>query len=70
VFGSDPWGQSISPGTPEQGDEFGTDIELGDFDGDEIDDLLVGIPGEDVGEIVDAGAFVVAYGVNQDWILR
>jgi FG-GAP repeat len=34
----------------------------GDFDGDGEDDLAIGVPGEDVGSILDAGAVNVLYG--------
>jgi hypothetical protein len=42
--------------TAESGDEFGYAITVGDFDGDDYDDVVVGIPGEDVGSVIDAGA--------------
>ncbi len=35
---------------------------MGDFDGDGFDDLVVGVPGEDVGTIPDAGAVTIIYG--------
>ena len=37
----------------------------GDFDGDGFADLAVGVPGEDVGAVVDAGAANVLYGGAQ-----
>jgi hypothetical protein len=46
----------------ETGDEFGTALAFGDFNGDGFDDLAVGVPGEDVGPIVNAGAVQVFYG--------
>lgn len=58
------YGQSIGPGAPEANDILGYDLALGDFDGDETDDLVVGVPGEDIGSVSDAGAVVVAYGTN------
>jgi hypothetical protein len=42
-------------GTPELEDWFGDTVVVADFDGDGYDDVVVGIPGEDVGTIVDAG---------------
>ena len=33
-----------------------------DFNGDGIDDLAIGVPGEDIGSIDDAGAVNVIYG--------
>lgn len=41
---------------------FGASIASGDYNGDGMDDLTVGIPGEDVGAIVDAGSSNVIYG--------
>ncbi len=40
----------------ESSDLFGQAVAVADFDGDGYDDVVVGIPGEDVGTIVDAGA--------------
>jgi hypothetical protein len=47
---------------PELGDLFGAVLAAGDFDGDGIDDLVVGVPSEDVGNVIDAGAFHVFFG--------
>jgi hypothetical protein len=47
---------------PEVGDQFGESLAVGDFDGDGFDDLAIGIPGEDVGTISNAGAIEVRYG--------
>jgi hypothetical protein len=47
-------------GEPE--DRFGSALAAGDFDGDSRDDLAVGVPGEDVGTIAQAGAVNVIYG--------
>lgn len=46
----------------EAGDRFGAVLAAGDFDRDNCDDLAIGIPGEDLNSIVDAGGVVVAYG--------
>ena len=60
--------QSINQNTPgvkgasEAGDLFGDALAVGNFDGDAFDDIAVGIPGEDVGSIVDAGAVAVLKG--------
>jgi hypothetical protein len=49
-------------GSAEDGDLFAQAIAVADFDGDGYDDVVVGIPGEDVGTIVDAGAVVYLRG--------
>jgi hypothetical protein len=43
-------------------DAFGSALAAGDFDGDGFDDLTVGVPDEDIGVSVDAGAVNVLYG--------
>jgi hypothetical protein len=40
----------------DEGDLFGEAITVADFDGDGYDDVVVGIPGEDIGTALDAGA--------------
>ncbi|MBE1877672.1 FG-GAP-like repeat-containing protein [Myceligenerans pegani] len=58
--------QSDAGGAVETGDRFGTALAAGDLDVDGIDDLAVGVPGEDVkvgsSDAVDAGAVFVVYG--------
>jgi hypothetical protein len=49
---------------PEPGDHFGQSLVAGDFDDDGFDDLAIGIPGEDVGTISNAGAVEVRYGAS------
>lgn len=49
-------------GSPEAGDNFGWALSVGDFDGDGHDDLAIGVPGEDGGATVNAGAVNVFYG--------
>jgi hypothetical protein len=44
------------PDTAEDGDEFGSAVVVADLNGDGYDDIVVGIPGENVGRIEDAGA--------------
>jgi hypothetical protein len=55
----------------ETGDLFGAALAAGDFDGDGKDDLAVGVPREDIGAIIDAGAVDVFYGAfsgaSQQW---
>ena len=49
-------------GTAEPGDGFGYALAVGDFNSsDAIDSLAVGAPGEDVGEVRDAGVVNVRY---------
>ena len=62
--GSKTWTQNSLGVTneAEAGDEFGAAVACGDFDGDGVDDLAVGVPGEDLGLAVDAGAVAVFYG--------
>ena len=58
------WHQG-SPGVPgvnEDGDKFGGSLAVGDFNGDFYDDLAIGCPGEDIGNIKNAGAVVILYG--------
>src|SRR4051794_17493200 len=39
-------------------------LAVGDFNGDGRDDLAIGVPGEDVGSVDDAGAVNVIYGLD------
>ncbi|MEO2019974.1 MAG: hypothetical protein ABGZ53_37040 [Fuerstiella sp.] len=62
----------VGVGQAEDYDMFGSALAAGDFDGNGFDDLAVGVPGEDVFNIVggvrfnivDAGAAHVYYGYN------
>jgi hypothetical protein len=58
--------QIILPGNgideAEDDDRFGQSLTAGDFNGDGKDDLAIGIPGEDIGSSVFAGAVQVIYG--------
>jgi hypothetical protein len=49
-------------GTAEDGDQFGQALAVGDFDGDGVVDLAVGVPGEGLGATSSAGAVNVLYG--------
>jgi hypothetical protein len=62
--GSQFWSQNTIavPDAAEDGDQFGSAIAAGDFSGDGSSDLAIGVPGEDVGTIQDAGAVNVLYG--------
>tara|TARA_B100001250_G_scaffold155960_1_gene134036 strand:+ start:273 stop:2711 length:2439 start_codon:yes stop_codon:yes gene_type:complete len=55
-------GTSKIPGINEIGDRWGESLTSGDFDGDGFDDLIIGVPQEDVGNIEDAGVIVILYG--------
>lgn len=48
----------------EGGDSFGASLATGDYNGDGRDDLAIGVPREDVGLILDAGAINVIYSVG------
>ncbi len=50
------------PGLDESGDRFGWSLDAGRITTDAYADLLVGVPGEDVGSVVDAGSFMVLKG--------
>ena len=49
-------------GKAETRDYFGSSLAVGDFDKNGRDDLAIGIPQEDIGDITDAGAVAVLYG--------
>ena len=62
--GNQLWHQD-SPGilgTPEEADLYGNAVASGDFNGDDFDDLAIGVVSEDIGSISDAGAVNVIYG--------
>jgi hypothetical protein len=57
--------QTNLPGVSlEAGDRFGWALATGDFDADGKDDLAVGVPGEDLGAVRDAGLVEVLYGTS------
>ena len=49
------------PGGSEAGDLFGAAVDVADIDGDGIGDLIVGVPGEGIGSINDAGLVQIRY---------
>ncbi|MFF7392162.1 FG-GAP repeat protein [Streptomyces scabiei] len=51
-------------GSAEDGDDFGAALSAGDLDGDHRPELVVGVPGEDVGTVKDAGGYVVMNGTE------
>ena len=62
--GNQFWHQNTSGvlDVAETGDRFGTSLTAGDFNGDLYDDLAIGVPMEDIGAALDAGAVNVLYG--------
>ncbi len=57
------WSQAGAiEGALEAGDLSGFSVTVGDFNGDGIDDLAFGSPGEAIGSLSDAGAINVIYG--------
>ena len=62
--GNELWHQDVVgvEGVAEAGDRFGAALASGDFDDDFADDLAIGVPGEDVGTLRNAGPVNVLYG--------
>ncbi len=58
------WHQDVSgvAGSAEAGDRFGESVTGADFDGDGFADLAIGAPGEDYGDVTDAGSVQVLSG--------
>ena len=54
--------QATHAGAAERGDRLGAALRVGDYNGDGFDDLIIGIPFEDVGSVTDAGGVLVALG--------
>ena len=50
------------PDAAEASDLFGSALAAGDFNNDGFVDLAIGVPGEDIGTIANAGAVTVLYG--------
>ncbi|GHC80526.1 FG-GAP-like repeat-containing protein [Streptomyces flavofungini] len=50
------------PGAEEEGDRFGDALAVGDVTGDGYADIALGVPGEDVGSVTDAGSVVLVRG--------
>ncbi|NEC05543.1 FG-GAP-like repeat-containing protein [Streptomyces sp. SID7909] len=62
-------------GAAEAGDAFGQSVATGDLNGDGYDDAIIGVPGEDIEPLADAGGAVVLWGSPQgltgtdsDWL--
>lgn len=64
--GNQLWHQDVADieEVAETGDQFGASIAVGDFNNDGNDDLAVGVPKEDIGNVADAGAVNVFYGTS------
>ena len=62
--GNELWHQDVAgvEGAAEAGDRFGAALASGDFDDDFADDLAIGVPGEDLGTLRNAGSVNVLYG--------
>lgn len=63
--GNQLWSQESEAyiyGAEEEDDLFGFALAAGNYNGDGYDDLAVGVPFEDIGDILDAGAVNVFYG--------
>jgi hypothetical protein len=55
-------GSLLTQPNAEVADLFGSSLAAGDFNGDGIFDLAVGVPGENVGAAIDAGAVTILFG--------
>ncbi len=55
--------------TAEADDLFGSALAVGDFNGDGIDDLAIGVHGEDFGGVVDAGMVQILFGSGKGLLL-
>ncbi|GIE89599.1 FG-GAP-like repeat-containing protein [Actinoplanes regularis] len=54
--------QGLLGGVAEVGDQFGSEVAAGDFNGDGRTDLAIAVPNEDVGDADQAGGVQVVYG--------
>jgi hypothetical protein len=54
--------QREAGGAEETGDQFGSALAAGLYNGDDFYDLAVGVPGEDIGTVADAGAVSTMHG--------
>jgi hypothetical protein len=56
------WSQSFLGGSSEDFDNFGDTLTAGDFDGNGVDDLVIGVPRESFGSTANVGQVHVVYG--------
>jgi FG-GAP repeat protein len=56
------WSQSFLGGSSEDDDWFGDTLAAGDFDGNGVDDIAIGVSKEDFGSTADVGQVHVVYG--------
>lgn len=54
--------ESEGPDSDGNGDQFGDSVAAGDVTGDGYPDIAVGVPGEDIGSVKDAGSIVLLKG--------
>jgi len=69
AFSFERLSQTHTGATNESGDRFGSTLAAGDFDGDGVSDLAVGVPDED-DDVTNDGMVVVFYGSKADGLLR
>lgn len=62
--GNEMWHQDVGTvaGMVERNDLFGFSLSAGDYNGNGLDDLAIGVPYEDIGALTDAGAVNVLFG--------
>ncbi len=59
------WSQDdLGPEQAEDFDQFGSALVAADFNGDGVDDLAIGVSGEDLGPIFNTGVLHVLYGLD------
>ena len=63
-FANQYWAQDSAgmPGVGQVNDRFGSSLAAGDFNGDGFSDLVITVPREDIGALVDAGVVHALYG--------